>query len=358
MDNESTMLLNDKHAVYNSSKQPDRTPTEAKKRSSSGPKIAGAAAAGIVLGVAAGAAVSSFAALPSEEPIPADGVNPSDGAPAGNHEGGNGVQYANVDGSGSFNEAFAHARAELGPGAAFEYHGRLYSTYYAEEWNAMSPDERAQHQHDIMEGAHTHHETFANAGNGDGSATYELPAEGGSVHHDPITVNVVVNTGSDPNCTFDDPMAAVSADDQMAALPDDAIDDATAVDPEVTPGALLADDPMDGMIAEGGDNEIRVLGVEVVENGDGNLMNVAFLANGDDQAMVVDVDYDNTYDVMAHDDNGDGTLQNHEIVDIQHLDLTVNDIMDLQSTPEDNLNLAFNDDMPDYVNDADSIMMA
>lgn len=354
MDNESTMLLNDDYAVYNSGKQPEHTRSEAKNKSMSGPKIAGAAAAGIVLGVAAGAAVSSFAAQPAEDPTPGDDVNPSDEATPATHEGGNGVQYANVDGAGSFNEAFAHARAELGPGAAFEYHGRLYSTYYAEEWNAMSPEERAQHQHDIMEGAHPHHETFAHAANGDGPATYELPAEGGSVHHDPITVNVVVNTGSEPSCIPDDPLADLSDDDQVAVLSDDDI----AVDSEVTPGEILADDPMDGLIAEGGDNEIRVLGVEVVENGDGNLMNVALLADGDDQAMVVDVDYDNTYDVMAHDDNGDGAVQNHEIHDIQHLDLTVNDIMDLQSTPEDNLNLAFNDDMPDYVNDADSIMMA
>lgn len=37
----------------------------------------------------------------------------------------------------SFNEAFASARAELGPGSYFEWHGNVYSTCTAEEWNEM-----------------------------------------------------------------------------------------------------------------------------------------------------------------------------------------------------------------------------
>lgn len=36
-----------------------------------------------------------------------------------------------------FNEAFASARAELGPGSYFEWHGNVYSTCTAEEWNEM-----------------------------------------------------------------------------------------------------------------------------------------------------------------------------------------------------------------------------
>ena len=42
----------------------------------------------------------------------------------------------------SFNEAFAAARAEVGAGGVFEWHGNTYNTYYAEEWEAMSPAER------------------------------------------------------------------------------------------------------------------------------------------------------------------------------------------------------------------------
>lgn len=42
----------------------------------------------------------------------------------------------------SFGEAFAAARAEVGPGGAFEWHGNLYNTYSAAEWEAMSDEDR------------------------------------------------------------------------------------------------------------------------------------------------------------------------------------------------------------------------
>lgn len=42
----------------------------------------------------------------------------------------------------SFGDAFAMARAEVGPGGVFEWHGNVYSTYTAEEWNSLTPQER------------------------------------------------------------------------------------------------------------------------------------------------------------------------------------------------------------------------
>lgn len=41
----------------------------------------------------------------------------------------------------SFGEAFAAAREDLGPGETFEWHGNVYSTYTAEEWNSAHPSE-------------------------------------------------------------------------------------------------------------------------------------------------------------------------------------------------------------------------
>lgn len=47
----------------------------------------------------------------------------------------------------NFNEAFASARAEVGPGGAFVWHGHVYGTYRADdpEWQEMSAEERAEH---------------------------------------------------------------------------------------------------------------------------------------------------------------------------------------------------------------------
>ena len=44
----------------------------------------------------------------------------------------------------SFSQAFAAARAEVGPGGAFEWHGNVYGTYTADEWNNMTPAEKAE----------------------------------------------------------------------------------------------------------------------------------------------------------------------------------------------------------------------
>lgn len=54
-----------------------------------------------------------------------------------------------VDDSMSFNEAFAAARHEVGPGGIFMWHGHSYNTYYAEEWNSMSPEEHEQYWADV-----------------------------------------------------------------------------------------------------------------------------------------------------------------------------------------------------------------
>lgn len=42
----------------------------------------------------------------------------------------------------SFREAFNAARAELGPGGVFSWHGNLYNTYTADEWSAMSKEDQ------------------------------------------------------------------------------------------------------------------------------------------------------------------------------------------------------------------------
>lgn len=49
----------------------------------------------------------------------------------------------------SFSEAFSKARAEVGPGGVFEWNGNLYGTYYEEEWQAMSAEEKAEYYNSV-----------------------------------------------------------------------------------------------------------------------------------------------------------------------------------------------------------------
>jgi hypothetical protein len=54
----------------------------------------------------------------------------------------NGLKVAAVSDDLSFGEAFAQARAEVGPGGVFHWHGGIYNTYSADEWNAMTVEQK------------------------------------------------------------------------------------------------------------------------------------------------------------------------------------------------------------------------
>jgi hypothetical protein len=54
----------------------------------------------------------------------------------------NGLKVAAVNDDLSFGEAFAQARAEVGPGGVFHWHGGIYNTYTAAEWNSMSVEQK------------------------------------------------------------------------------------------------------------------------------------------------------------------------------------------------------------------------
>ena len=49
----------------------------------------------------------------------------------------------------SFGEAFAAARAEVGPGGVFVWHGGIYNTYTADEWNAMTAEQKSDFAHQV-----------------------------------------------------------------------------------------------------------------------------------------------------------------------------------------------------------------
>ncbi|MDE6408840.1 MAG: hypothetical protein K2K81_01150 [Muribaculaceae bacterium] len=104
------------------------------------------------------------------------------------------------------------------------------------------------------------------------------------------------------------------------------------------------------------DNEIRVLGVETVQTEDGHIMNVALLENAGDHALLVDVDNNGRMDVLLHDDNRDGMIQEQEVYDISGANLEVADLLQAHAQQESDVFYASTDDLPDYVNDADCIM--
>lgn len=306
MTDETTRLISDEQAsnepskVLTQNQSTSNSPTLASAKSNKKGNAIAAGVSGFVAGVAVGAA-STAAASSSEQELPEDvkeikdesiETPEPDQAILANDEG---IRYAHVDAD-NFNDAFVQAREQVGSGGVFEYNGKLYGTYTAEEWNNMSEQERADYQSRVNEVAPSHHS---------------------SPSHSHVAETAVGHNDSSPEV--------------------------------VATNAEMID-------AEPVDNEIRVLGVEAVQDGDGNIMNVALVECEGDQALLVDVDNNGTIDVLLHDDNADGQLQETEIHDISGVGLEVADLMQAQAVSEGDVFYASNDDMPDYVNDADSVM--
>ncbi|MDE7351262.1 MAG: hypothetical protein K2N25_09350 [Muribaculaceae bacterium] len=198
----------------------------------------------------------------------------------------------------SFNEAFAAARAEVGPGGAFEWHGNVYGTYYANEWNAMSPQERNEF------GSH-----FSWNEHSTPSDTHYASA-GRSSHN---TENTAHHTSSNSEHSSNNHTTAQTTQEEKDDIEVISVDKPTGQHQNVTAQEELITDDM----------EIEVLGVTYDAD---NNMNYGELNVGGHDAVVIDIDGDQTFDLLAVDLNDDGEPQDNEQAYIGDAGLTVNDL--------------------------------
>lgn len=324
MNKEETRILNQNQAEETKVKTPE-------KKSSTSEKVA-YAAGGFAAGVASGVAGSAMASTPNKEEVNEEVVATSEVVveeepaktenlqeepvtaeeqsvpvtetpqPAPNPEEvllatDEGVRIAQVNDDASFSQAFADARAQVGPGGAFEWRGHVYSTYYEEEWNNMSAEERANYQSKID------YETVA------GEPTPSKPIASASAE----------TTNAEP---------AMAANTEM----------------------------VDEQTQQGG---IKVLGVEAVVDPQGNPMTVAAIEIDNEQALLVDVDNNGMMDVIMVDENHDGQISENEIYDASEAQIATADLQHHMAASQDpGMLMASNDGMPDYMNDADVSSMA
>lgn len=314
MDNDSTRLLNNQPNISEQTTQKDNDMAikeNSEKKSKGIGKTVATAAGAFVGGAAVGLGTSAFA---TANPDAVDAPDPEQAILANDE----GVRYAHVDAD-NFADAFAQARQQVGPGGVFEYNGNLYGTYTAEEWNNMSSEERNDYQNKISDVAPDNSEDLS----------HNQP------HNSPTHQGVNPVDGSTPEPTQDN--AELSPENQE-------------------PSSELVPENVELIAEETTDNEIRVLGVETVQDGSGNIMNVAIVESEGDQALLVDVDNNGSIDVLLHDDNADGQIQESEIYDISDAGIGVDDLIQSQIPDDADAYYASNDDMPDYVNDADLTM--
>ena len=142
MNTEETKILNPQTKSVKEGSKANK-----EKKTSTGSKI-GYTAGGFAVGAMSGAGISAYAST-NETPVTEESTEaqqeelttsstPENAQETPQSEDillatDEGVKVAQVSDDVSFNEAFADARAQVGPGGVFEWHGRVYGTYYKEE---------------------------------------------------------------------------------------------------------------------------------------------------------------------------------------------------------------------------------
>ena len=64
------------------------------------------------------------------------------------------------------------------------------------------------------------------------------------------------------------------------------------------------------------DDDVRVVGVGITDNGQGGVATIIGVQNDEDSALLVDFETDGRVDALVHDDNQDGQIEGNEIHDV------------------------------------------
>ncbi len=286
--NEQTVLDNQEQQQTVAPKQAEATGT---KRNGTWKKVAMGTGTGIVMGAAAAILTSGASATDVEleaepEDLPENSVMSFDNI---------GVATSVSDNM-SFGEAFAAARAEVGTGGVFEWHGNLYNTFTAEEWDQMTTEDRNDFASHISYESHEEHHTNYTAHNQE------------SHHNDDVAVHTAEEQNTDGHQGGE--AQVVEVVEQPEHLP-----------------------------------EVEVLGV--VHDAETGINYGGMVIDGQ-EVMVVDVNGDEVFDVALSDLNQDEQITEDEIGDISDMGITVDDLGGF-TDPMDNNILA--GDEADYTND-------
>lgn len=201
-----------------------------------------------------------------------------------------------VDDDMSFSQAFAAARAEVGPGGVFEWHGNLYNTYTAEEWDNLSAEAREDYNE---------HFAWAAEESAPLDGTPDVTPENYAIIED----EAIQPVGYDPT---EDEVQAYTSDETLGNTDE---------------------------------LEVEVLGVEHdAETG----ANIGYMSVDDQDVYLIDVDNDQVFEAMATDADGDNYIAENEIVDISDEGLTVDDMGGFNDF-DPNAGLYASTDEPDYL---------
>lgn len=308
-------MNNNESTVFGAAQEQPKNETEQKTvGNSSWKQVSIGGVTGILMGAAGMYAANAFA---GEQPEETDEQQANAATEPQSSAEASGLRVAEVDQNLSFGEAFAAARNEVGPGGVFRWHGGLYNTYTAQEWNSMSDGEHQQFAQQVQPEIRPGEER-----------TGHQEAQHDTAHNNNDRRKV------DDDSTHDDDSRKHDDDDTHV---------------------VRHDEP-----------EVHFLGVDQVQTESGQTWNVGHMVVGSQEVALVDVDDNMVFDVAVTDRNDNGKIEEDEVVDISDRQLSVTDFALASSlqesgngdtphpetasnSPQDQIA----EDMPDYMNDAD-----
>ena len=223
------------------------------------------------------------------------------------------LHVATVNQNLSFADAYAQARAEVGPGGVFHWHGGVFNTYTEAEWNAMTPADRSEFAHQVAP----------------------------EVQH---------------RLNFSEDMATQTNSE-------------STVDKTVIDTSIGETEDADVVLVNDSEPDVQILGVNQTVTEDGSVVNLGYGSVDGDSVVLVDMDSpggngpDGIFETRVSDYNHDGEL---EVVDISDFGITVDawagqsiadgNSVDGTYNPEPDIPLqdGIASNEPDYMNDADT----
>lgn len=269
--------------------------------------------AGIVLGTAAGYAANSMMAKDAdtkeaktgtEDNKSVDGKHGTTANHATGYDTENIAQATCVNDDMSFGDAFEAARNEVGAGGSFVWHGNVYTTFHAEEWEAMSHDEQVAFSRGAIAGA-------------------EMPQT-----HKP---DVAMNSTETEQHTEEHGAETTETDSNVRQASQE-----------------TGDQP-----------EVEILGVTESNIGGHDVFIGGMTINGEN-VMLIDSDENGHFDHVIHDTNHNNRIEEDEIKPIEENNtLTVENFANASGMPNpmESRDFVANNDMPDYVNDTDPTLI-
>lgn len=259
----------------------------------------------------------------------------------------------------SFSEAFATARAEVGPGGAFSWHGQVYGTYNKTEWDELNDEQKGEYTESVAE-AHVEPEPYEPQPDEpeivEETPTEEVDAAADDLGKDAVEEEAAPTEESAPEEVLSDEPEEAEAEEVVLEEDAPAEDDPEVEQEEVVIEEAAPEEDVEIINEEMSEEmEVEIIGMSHVETEDGSIQDVGIGLVGGHDAAFLDLEGDGEVDTILIDDNDNGELEENEVYDASGSGISMSEFESPEADyGEDTGDDGLYDGMPDYTNDADA----